>query len=337
MDSLKTEIKIDVEEVLNELGVRNVKMVGAECNYSCPGPEHKWGDHRPSGYLRNSYPYPYICFGCGRQGTVIDFVADYLGIDRAKAWRWLGEKFGFGDSYDPEGTITETINRILGPKSRVEKRTELNPEINPHGFIPLEDVKPGWDYMISRGIQDYTLKQFKFQWDPRSGRVAIPIRDAVNRLIGFKARDITGQKEPKYLVLGDRKDYKDYGFKPYNSSLTLFGIHMHRANGLPIVVVEGELNSLRVYEAGYHAVGLPTAAMSAYQAALLREKYEDAILFLDSDQAGQKGLNTALNLLSGACKIKVVEDHENDPMEMTNEQIKELINTAKSPLQRLLR
>lgn len=345
---MKTEILIDAEEVLNTLGVKNVHRVGREVNYSCPGASHRYGDSRPSAYLRDSYPYPFICFGCGQQGTVVDFVAEYLGIDRAKAWRWLGERFGFDTSYDPEDSITETLNRIFGPKSRPEHKVLTNPVIDAEGFIPLSAVAPGNDYILSRGLTQDTITKFELQWDPRSGRVAIPIRDRVGNLIGFKARDITGEKEPKYLVLGDRyksdgnwvRKENGYGFAPYNSSLVLFGHNTITNHNPPIktgdvclIVVEGELNCMRIHQAEYPAtVGLPTAAMSSYQACMIREEYEKVILFLDSDAAGKKGTSTALNMLQGACNVRVVEDHEGDPMNMDDDQITNLIRTATNPL-----
>lgn len=334
---MKTEILIDAEEVLNTLGVRNVRRAGREVNYSCPGSAHKYGDSRPSAYLRDTYPYPFICFGCGQQGTVVDFVAEYLGIDRAKAWRWLGERFGFDSAYDPEESITETLNRILGPKSKPVHKVLGNPIIDPHGFIPLNSVAIGMDYLVKRGLAKPTINFFELQWDYRSQRIAIPIRDRMSNLIGFKARDITGQKEPRYLVLGDRKEHKDYGFQPYNSSLVLFGQNLIEDHSDTLLVVEGELNCMRCRQAGTGpVVGLPTAAMSDYQSCIIREEYENVILFLDSDEAGKKGTSTALNMLQGACNVRVVEDHEGDPMEMSDIQIRSLITLSTNPLTQTL-
>lgn len=330
---MKTEIVIDVKEVLDVLGVRNVREAGNEVNYSCPGPSHKHGDHNPSAYMRGSYPYPYICFGCGQQGTVVDFVSEYLGIDRSKAWRWLGERFGFDSAYDPAESITETLNRIFGPKSRPAHKVLGNPLINPHGFVPLDSVAVGMEYLTKRGLTRATIRQFELQWDPRSGRIAIPIRDRQGSLIGFKARDITGEKEPKYLVLGDRKQYTDYGFQPYNSSLCLFAHHLIDGSSAILIVVEGEFNCMKMHQIGCtNTVGLPTAAMSNHQACLIREQYEKVILFLDSDAAGKKGIVTATNMLQGACEVFIVPDHVGDPMEMVDYEIRELLTSATTPL-----
>lgn len=333
----KSEMVIDVGEVLETLGIRNVKRSGNEWNYSCPGSAHTHGDHRPSAYCRSSHPYPFICFGCGQQGTIVDLVSEYLGIDRAKSYRWLGERFGWDTSYDATESIAETLNRIFGPKSKPERKVLGNPVISPHGFVPLNSVAVGLDYITKRSLTLATINHFELQWDPRSGRVAIPIRDRIGNLIGFKARDITGEKEPKYLVLGNRKQYTDYGFNPYNSSLVLFGHNLIEGSHDTLYVVEGEFNCMKMKQEGiYNVVGLPTAAMSNHQACMIREEYENVILFLDSDEAGKKGTTTAYNMLQGACNVLTVPNHEGDPMEMTRDDIEKLIDQAQSPLTQTL-
>lgn len=334
---MKQEIVIDVKEVLDTLGVKNVRESGREVNYSCPGSAHRYGDSRPSAYMRSTYPYPYHCFGCGQQGTVVDFVSEFLGIDRAKSWRWLGERFGFDSAYDPSESIAETLNRILGPKSKPQPEALTNPEIKAHGFVPVVAVAPANDYLRNRGLTQDTITQFELQWDSRTGRIAIPIRDRMGRLIGFKARDITGEKEPKYLVLGDRKQYRDYGFTPYNSSLVLFAHNMCNDINHTAVVVEGEFNAMKIRQAGYTAVlGLPTAGMSTYQSCMIREQFEEVILYLDSDEAGIKGMNSALNALQGACKVRVVAKHDRDAMDSTEADIRSLITEATNPLTQTL-
>lgn len=329
---MKTEHTIDCEFVLCELGVRNVRAVGNEVNYSCPDPSHTHGDHRPSAYMRQSWPYPYICFGCGRKGTVVDFVADWLGIENPAAWRWLGEKFGFESAYDPRDTITETLNRILGPKSVPEIQVRDNYVVQePKDMFNLLEVDIGKKYLNDRGLDDDTIRAWNLKWDAKSGRVTIPIHNRAGDLIGYKARSIDG-KEPKYLVLGDRKE-KHYGFIPYNSSTILFGLNRVPLHTRSLVVCEGELDAIACWQAGIqNVVGLPTAGMSDYQAAIIREGFDTVTLFLDSDAAGQKGLNSACRLLAGACVLRLVDEHEEDPMGMEREEIRRLIEEAKHPL-----
>lgn len=330
---MKTEITIDVEQVLDELGARNVREVGNEVNFSCPDPSHTHGDNSPSAYMRQSYPYPHICFGCGRKGTVVDFVAEWLGVENPAAWRWLGTRFGFESTYDPKVTITDTLNRLFGPKYAPEASLRDNPEIRPPKMYPATEVDAARNYLNGRGLNDYAIQAWKLQFDPFSGRVVIPVHDRVGTLVGLKARSIANE-EPKYLVLGDRKStHEHYGFKPYNTSVILFGLHRIPKTERSLVIYEGELDTIAAWQAGItNAVGLPTASMSEYQAAVIREGFEEVTLFLDSDVAGIKGFNTACKLLAGAVELKAVDHHEDDPMDMEPELIRELVKNAQSPL-----
>lgn len=329
---MKIEHTIDVEYVLCELGVRNVKALGNEVNFSCPEPHHANGDKKPSAYMRQSHPYPFICMGCGAKGTVTTFVANYLGISKSQAWGWLGEKFGFDTNYESEDTLAETLNRILGPKSHVQEQERNNSKIEePKSFLPVSEIPVALAYLHERGLTDHTISSWKIAWDPASGRIAIPVRDAIGDLIGYKARAID-DRQPKYLVLGDRKDAQ-YGFTPYNSSYVLFGQHLCVPNAHPLVICEGEFDALACWQAGVqNVVGLPTASMSVYQSSVIRESYENVILFLDSDEAGRKGLNTAINLLQGACNLRIVHGHIKDPMDLTGEEIRAYIANAHDSL-----
>jgi len=280
------------------------------------------------------------------QGTLVDFVATFNGVNRAEAWRWLGETCGFDVTYDPADSVTDILNRILGPKSPPKMKNESNPPIKSwKGMLPLTKVDAGLEYMLQRGLSMGSIEAAGLQWDPLTGRVAIPYLSNKGDLVGFKARDITGAHPAKYLVLGDRdKDPPTYGFKPFNTSLELYG-HNEVLNGpripgpmtkthyLTIVVVEGELNRIKVKQAGVqNVVGLPTAAMSMFQAAMLRQYYEEVILYLDCDDAGNRGVITAESMLGNACKVLVVPRHDRDPMDSEHDEIVWNIEKATSTL-----
>src|SRR3972149_4654911 len=214
--------KIDVVEFLESLGISNVKDKGVDVSYSCPFEGHSRGDKFPSATMSkvaiqrddgNEYPpTTFYCFGCGKAGTAVTFLADYEGISPLIARRLLKEKFGMAFK-EPENTLLAELTGVIQKKDDIVKIT-LQEEIDPIELSKRKldwvswrdqgsDLPPPVTYMLNRGFSAEILDEFQIGWDEYSNRLSIPVFDETDRLIGFKGRrwnnEHGSEYNPKYL------------------------------------------------------------------------------------------------------------------------------------------
>ena len=90
--------------------------------------------------------------------------------------------------------------------------------------------------------------------------------------------------------------------------LRLFGQHLWKNAGKRIVIVEGEIDALSVFEAmpNWPVVSLPNGAQSAKKAIKnsleFLESYERVVLLFDMDEPGQKAVEEVAEMFSpGKC------------------------------------
>lgn len=343
--------KIDVVEFLRSLGVRNVKDMGLEVSYSCPFDGHSRDDNHPSASMSKvsiqrrdadgEYPATtYNCFTCGRAGTAVTFLSEFEGVSILTARRLLKEKFGMAFR-EPKDTLLAEINAAL---DRVEGETvELKqPEIDKHELMArqlnwknqvlMEPVLEFVTYMIDRGFSPEILDDFKIGYDWESNRIAIPVHDEYNRLIGFKGRrwdnDQTGEYNPKYLVLGGAR----YGFETYDVSKVLFALpHAHKCITTynRMIVVEGELNAISMHQKNFkNTVGISGQYLSPYQRELISSLADEVILYFDEQE---KAYRAAEELSRYIMRVKVAPPHDTDAADTSARDIELLLYGSASP------
>lgn len=306
---------INVEEMLIELGVRNVRSnPNGEVEFSCPFAGHSSMDSSPSASMTveerdhpNGGTYPktsWNCFGCGMKGTAISFLAEFEGISPIKAKRFLRERFAptWSDTPD-EHTLVDQINAMFrnDPSERrptrpvpVLEETELDPM-----YVDWIEVFAEWDqthnspepycYMLDRGFEPETLMDFEVGFDfGRSKRFSIPVRNEHGELVGFKGRAWWEDASPRYKALGG----EDYNFETLEFSRVLFALNIAR-NHNHLIVREGELNAMKMHEWGWtNTVGISGKNLSETQIYLIK-KYADSVTFYfdemeDSMRAAEK-------------------------------------------------
>lgn len=113
--------KIDLAEFLEtEIGC-DLYWLREDLNAKCLCPIHN--DSQPSFHIEyvDEEVWMYYCFGCGRNGTVIDFFMDYYGHDHpSEALLAICEKFGFKDSQDLVVKYLGQIKREVGAHKKIE-------------------------------------------------------------------------------------------------------------------------------------------------------------------------------------------------------------------------
>jgi DNA primase len=338
---------VDVEDLLERLGVEDARMTagGVEVTFSCPIGQHS---HGGAAYI-NSETTAWMCHGCHAHGNAITLVMEVQQVERATAERLLREWYGIEFDQPKGGSmVAEVEARLRAPDPEPERTRPPRSWLLGARFdwVGGEEMGDPHRYMIERGFTPATLADWDIGYDFLTDRVTIPVFDLDGELFGIKARDWTGQRKPKYLVLGDRTG-KSFGFAPYEASEVVFGLHRQREHR-KVVVCEGEMNSIALDQLGVlrpAAIGM--SYFSDRQIELLVREADEVVIYMDYGEAGHAAAwgrysNTgkyhagAVAKLEGRVRVKVVQPSTEDPAELVRlgrgEVALELIEQARSPL-----
>ncbi|MBZ0278952.1 MAG: DNA primase [Anaerolineae bacterium] len=163
---------------------------------------------------------------------------------------------------------------------------------------------PGWQNMLEH-LQEIGYPQDQIievgmaikndndrVYDRFRNRLMIPIRDERGRVIGFGARALSPDDNPKYLNSPQTA--------LFDKSRTLFGLDMAK-NAIreteTAVIVEGYMDAIQAYQAGFHnVVAQMGTAMTEVQVRTLAKMAKKLVLALDSDAAGQSATRRSLEV-----------------------------------------
>lgn len=321
---------VDVEDLLMRLEIQNARMTagGIEINFSCFTGQHSHGDESPSAYI-NSETTAWMCHGCHAHGNAITLVMEVQQVERPVAERVLREWYGI-EFDEPLGgsMVAEIAARLRPPEPRVERVPPPRSWLSSVRFdwAGGEVREPQHEYMLSRGFTPSTLAEWDLGYDYLSDRITIPVFDVDGELVGAKGRDWTGERKPKYQILGDQMG-RAYGFSPYETSEVVFGLHRRR-DVKTVVACEGELNAIALEQLGVpRPVGIGMSYMSDRQAQLLVREAEEVVLYMDHGEAGSIAVwgrtdnndryhPGAVSKLEGHVRVRVVDPPPEDPADM---------------------
>jgi DNA primase len=347
MAALELE-NIDVLHMLESLDIENVtEATMEEVRFSCPFPDdHTNADEKPSCYM-NVDTTAFYCHGCHARGNAVHFVERCLGITPLEATRLLKEKYQPGAiNPDSRDTVRE-VKKIIESPTEEKIKQPIIPEnatslFEVDWFAAYEAFKkgeghPGTDYILKRGFTPETLTEWEFGWDQITRRVSFAVRDEKNNLVGFKGRSPWPDVDAKYLVLGDRPGKpKKYGWDCYHTGQVVFGLPKALELADPnrqdmsrhIVVCEGELNAVALWQMGIPAVAINGSNLTHHQSLILRQEADIITCFFDSDRAGFDAEEAVMESLTPFIPVKLVPEHEGDPAEMKPEKVTELLDDA---------
>ncbi|MBL8153484.1 MAG: DNA primase [Anaerolineae bacterium] len=302
-----------------------LKRAGRSYKACCPFHAEK----TPS-FVVNPDRQSWRCFGqCGIGGDVLSFAMRYHGWSFNEAVQELGRLVGVevrpqtpeqreesdrletlrglmhtaADSYhhalfDPNVTGQAAVLRYAREKRGFTDETLTQFKV---GYAP-----PGWTHMLDHlKTLGYTEEQMievglAIQneetgriYDRFRNRLMIPIRDERGRVIGFGARALDPDDNPKYLNSPQTP--------LFDKSKTLFGLDAAR-NAIreqgTAVIVEGYMDAIQAHQASFrNVVAQMGTAMTETQLRLLTRSSVAAkriILALDADAAGQSATRRSL-------------------------------------------
>lgn len=314
------EFELNIAEYLELRGIA-FKRSGANLMMSCPFHNEA---HPSFGVNINNGKYHCLSGSCGAKGNLVAFVKKIEGLpSHDAAESWLRSNYG---------TNPDITNQPLLLTFGDRRSYEEVPEIN---FIPEEMLKQ-WDYrhpyLEGRGIGEAWQRRFRIGWDINGGCITIPWYDRLGRCVGIKKRSVFGKFFWTYHTssVGPNK-------------ITLFGInHVFRKKSKSIIIVESEIDALYLWANGYAAVALGTSHITKAQLTELQNcPIEEVIIATDNDAAGTHIRDELLNTLTSLPFVKVVDwakyEGVKDVNDLNAEQVIDLINTAITPVELLLR
>jgi len=263
------------------------------------------------------------CFGCGRGGSVFNFVMAKENVTFPEAVRALADRAGIELREDPEAR-----QRARG-RRRMRDVLAWAMERFRAGLAHPREGEPAREYLARRGLTAETIETFGLGfapegWDnliraaerdgiptesleraglvvPRNdgtghydrfrGRVMFPILDALTRPVGFGGR-VLGEEEPKYLNSPETA--------LFHKKEALYGLPQARQAieaDRRAVVVEGYFDVIMPYQSGVqNCVATLGTSLTDEHIRALKRYADEVIVVFDSDLAGQRAADRAMEL-----------------------------------------
>ena len=302
------------------------------------------------------------CFVCGTAGNAITFVSKYEKISYNEAVRKVADIVGFHDErLLKEAFVPKkdpTIEPLYNCINDLQKFYEYDLNI-PEGKIAK-------DYLAKRNIDDAQVKKYKIGYslsdgrktiefllahghslksiedigialasanakDANAGRLIFPLCDPNGQVVGFSARKLSEEQNPKYVNSPETPIF--------HKGKILYNYHNVKGSARHdgyVYVLEGFMDVMALDKAGISsAVALMGTALSADQIALLRKLNCEIRLCLDGDNAGQIGMMKIITQLNAAgLPYRLVSNPKDlrDPDDILQESGPEALKEAMSHL-----
>ena len=345
----RDRVRDAVDMVALVSGRTELRRAGANSYFGrCP-----FHDERTASFHVSPDERLYHCFGCQASGDPFKFVMETEGLDFKDALESLAKRFGVQlqtEAEDPAAASKrerrERLHSLLGRAAAYYARY----------LEESSEAAPAREYLAARGFTDEVLKAFRVGYAPsawdrmllasrkagysdeeltavglvqrskaRQGsvydrfreRIMFPATDARGKVLGFGARAMRDNQQPKYLNTSDGE--------LYHKRSVLFGIDLARpaaSKGGRMILVEGYTDVLALHQAGLtNVVAIMGTSLTEEQVAELERVVGNAgvlELCLDADRAGQEAMLRAARLAEGRkLELRVVPLPEGqDPAEL---------------------
>lgn len=261
----------------------------------------------------------YHCFGCGKGGSVINFIMEIENLSFPEAVEFLARRAGMkvpeqqSDPGKPKRDRLYALNRDAARFFYEQLST-------PAGAAAV-------DYMLRRGITPGTARRFGLGCAPESwdalcsamkekgyterelydaglvrrgkkggvydafrGRLMFPVIDVRGNVIAFSGRALGGV-EPKYLNSPETP--------VFSKSHNLFGLNLaKKSKSGYIILVEGNIDVVSLHQAGFDsAVASLGTSLTPEQARLISRFKQEVVIAYDADEAGKKAAQRAIGIL----------------------------------------
>ncbi|MBN1964169.1 MAG: toprim domain-containing protein, partial [Anaerolineae bacterium] len=175
-------------------------------------------------------------------------------------------------------------------------------------LLHLQELGYSVEDAVAAGVAIYKEDTGRV-YDRFRQRLVIPIRDGRGRVIGFGARALRPEDQPKYLNSPQSE--------VFDKSTVLFGLDLARREireRETAVIVEGYMDVMQAHQAGFgNVVAQMGTALTEPQLTTLRRYADRLILALDPDTAGiqatQRGLEVVRQKITKPMRGFLEKDH----------------------------
>jgi DNA primase len=317
--------KNDIVDVVSSY-VKLTKRSGANLFGLCPFHSEK----TPS-FSVSPEKQIYHCFGCGKGGSVINFIMEIENLSFPDAVEFLARRAGMEMPEERPDENRRRRERMLA-LNREAARFFFSELTQPGGrpaqeYIKKRKISPAmikafglgfapdtWDSltkaMKGRGFSEHELldaglvragKSGRGVYDTFRNRLMFPVIDVRGNVIGFSGR-ILGDGEPKYMNSPETL--------VFNKSRNLFALNLAKKskNGY-ILLTEGNVDVVSLHQAGFDsAVASLGTSLTPEQARLISRYTGEVIIAYDNDGAGQKASQRAIGILEKLeLKVRVLQ------------------------------
>jgi DNA primase len=303
-----------------------VELVGARTELKPAGPRRMTGlcpfhDERTPSFGIDPVEKLYHCFGCGAGGDVFKFAMETEGLDFAGALEALAERAGIElerEAEDPrEAERRSRRDRLL---ALLERTAAYYVRV----LWESAEAAPARAYLSERGLEEGVLREFRVGFSPSAwdrvigasrsagyseaellaaglasrrrdgsglldrfrGRIMFPLADPKGHVLGFGARALSRDDQPKYLNTSESELF-------HKGSL-VYGADLARASAARagrLVLVEGYTDVIALRQAGIpETVCSMGTALTDRQLDALKRLTPKVLLCQDPDAAGQEAV-----------------------------------------------
>lgn len=321
--------QIDIVKVVGDY-VR-LRRVGATGRYVGLCPFHQ--EKTPSFGVNQTQQF-YKCFGCGAGGDALKFVMEIEGMTFPEALKLLAERNGIpipqrNEYSDAESKLRAALHHMHEIASSLFQEALRNPAAErARGYLKQRGLTPEAIEMFGLGFSDpsgqgltrkligekFTEAQLEASglvrrrdsggyYDAFRGRLMFPIHNESGKVIGFGARALSDDDQPKYLNSPETPIYK--------KNTTLYNLHRAR-DGMRksgrALLVEGYMDVIGAWNADVREVVASCGtALTNAQVRAIRRHADTAVVNFDPDTAGANAAERAIQvLLDEGLHVKVV-------------------------------
>tara|TARA_Y200000002_G_scaffold382042_1_gene397803 strand:- start:5038 stop:6729 length:1692 start_codon:yes stop_codon:yes gene_type:complete len=264
----------------------------------------------------------FYCFGCQKSGNAIDLVMQFENLAFYEAVKTMAVELGIDIQEDDTDDELKTVESVANAY-----------------YSQMKKCQHSINYLKGRGIKGTTAKEFNIgrsidsvydlkklanvsiedlkkaglaaqsnrtdQFYPRfRNRLMFPIQNIWGQNIGFGAREL-GNGDIKYLNSSDSPWF--------SKSHVLYGIYQARkAKVKSVCVVEGYFDVIQLWQHGFHGAIAPMGtSLTSGQFNIINRNFNEVIFCFDSDNAGQKAtqkaLEKSLQFMRDGLEIKFIQ------------------------------
>jgi DNA primase len=302
------------------------ELVGARTELKQSGPRRMTGlcpfhEERTPSFGIDPVEKLYHCFGCGEGGDVFKFVMETEGLDFGRALESLAERAGVElerDAEDPrDAERRQRRERLL---ALLERTAAFYVRL----LWESGEAAPARAYLAERGLEESALREFRVGWSPSGwdrvltasraagyseaellaaglvlsrrdragaydrfrGRIMFPLADERGRVLGFGARALAPEDQPKYLNTAESE--------LFHKGRLVYGADLARAAAARagrVVLVEGYTDVIALRQAGIpETVCSMGTALTDQQVDALKRLAPRVLLCQDPDAPGQQAV-----------------------------------------------